>query len=130
MRARTSMPPLEVPARKSKRLQTGCPARASISARIVAGIIPRTPPASILSIFLIPLLPILRLFVFGANPTVPPAVLPSSHLNSAPLKPATRVPEPGIPIAMMPAAVVRVNVMVHINLTVVDPVRLSVLAKR
>ena len=47
--------------------------------------------------------------------------------DSAPSEPATRVPEPGIPIAMMPAAVIRVNVMVHINLTVVDPVRLSVL---
>ena len=50
--------------------------------------------------------------------------------GSAPLEPATRVPVPGIPIAVMPAAVIRVNVMVHINLTVVDPVRLSVLAKR
>jgi hypothetical protein len=48
--------------------------------------------------------------------------------DSAPLKPATRVPEPGIPIAMMP--VMQVNVTVHINLTLVDPVRLSVLAKR
>ena len=50
--------------------------------------------------------------------------------GSAPLEPATRVPDPGIPIAMMPTAVIRVNVMVHINLTVVDPVRVGVLAKR
>ena len=50
--------------------------------------------------------------------------------DSAPLKPVTRVPEPSIPIAMMPVAVMHVNVTVHINLTVVDPVRLSVLAKR
>src|SRR6516162_2295763 len=130
LRARTSMPPLEVPAKKSKRLQTGRPVRASTSARIVAGMIPRTPPASMLSILLIPLLPILRLFVFGTNPTVPPAVLPSSHLNSARLEPATRVPVTGVPIARMPASVSRVNVMVHINLTVDDPVRLSVLAER
>ena len=48
----------------------------------------------------------------------------------APLEPATRVPDPGRPIAMMPAAVRRVNVMVHISFTIDDPVRLSVLAKR
>jgi hypothetical protein len=46
------------------------------------------------------------------------------------LEPATPVPEPGIPIARMSEAVIRVNVMVHINLTADDPVRLSVLAKR
>ena len=34
------------------------------------------------------------------------------------------------PIAVMPVAVIPVNVMVHINVTVDDPVRLSVLAKR
>ena len=50
--------------------------------------------------------------------------------DSPSLEPATRVPGPGIPIAVMPAAVIRVNVMVHINLTVVDPVRVGVLAKR
>ena len=49
---------------------------------------------------------------------------------SASLEPVTRVPVPGIPIARVPGAVMPVNVMVHINLTVVDPVRLSVLAKR
>ena len=40
------------------------------------------------------------------------------------------MPEPGIPIARVPVAVMPVNVTVHINLTVVDPVRLSALAKR
>jgi hypothetical protein len=50
--------------------------------------------------------------------------------DSAPLEPITRVPEPGIPIARMPGVVMHVNVTVHIYLTVVDPVRLSVLAKR
>ena len=50
--------------------------------------------------------------------------------DSAPLEPVTLVPEPGIPIAMMPAAVNRVNVTVHINLTDVEQARLSVLAKR
>jgi len=50
--------------------------------------------------------------------------------DSAPLIPVTRVREPGIPIAMMPGAVMHVNVTVHINLTIVDPVRMSVLAKR
>ena len=50
--------------------------------------------------------------------------------DSALLKPPTRVPEPGIPIAMMPGVVMHVNVTVYIDLTVVDPVRLSVLAKR
>ena len=50
--------------------------------------------------------------------------------DSASLKPATRVPSPGILIAMMPAAMNRVNVTVHINLTDVEQARLSVLAKR
>ena len=45
--------------------------------------------------------------------------------DSAPLKPVTLVP-----VAMMPGAVMHVNVTVHINLTVVDPVRFSVLVKR
>ena len=45
--------------------------------------------------------------------------------DSAPLEPVTWVP-----IARMPGVVMHVNVTVHINLTVVDPVRLSVLAKR
>jgi hypothetical protein len=49
--------------------------------------------------------------------------------DSAPLIPATRVPEPGIPIATMPVAVMHVNVPVHINLTIDNPVRLSVLAE-
>ena len=44
------------------------------------------------------------------------------------LEPTTRVPKPARPIAMVPAAVV--TVMVHINFTIDDPVRLSVLAKR
>jgi hypothetical protein len=50
--------------------------------------------------------------------------------DSVPLKPVTRVPEPGIPIAGVPGVVVPVNVTVYIDLTVVHPVRLSVLAKR
>ena len=40
------------------------------------------------------------------------------------------MPVPVIPIAMMPVAMMDVNVPVHINLTVDDPVRLSVLAER
>ena len=56
--------------------------------------------------------------------------LDNRRFDSARLEAATRVPEPGIPIARMPGAVMHVNVPVNINLTVVDPVRLSVLAKR
>ena len=50
--------------------------------------------------------------------------------DSAPLVPEPRVPEPGIPIAMMPEVVMHVNVPVHINLTIDNPARLSVLAER
>jgi hypothetical protein len=39
--------------------------------------------------------------------------------DPAPLEPVTRVPEPAIPMAMMP-----------VNVVIDDPVRLSVLAKR
>jgi hypothetical protein len=53
LRLNASIPPVEVPAKKSKRLLTGSPVRASISARMMAGTIPRTPPASMLSIFFI-----------------------------------------------------------------------------
>ena len=40
------------------------------------------------------------------------------------------MPVPGIPIAMMPGAVMPVKVLINISATIDDPVRLSVLAKR
>jgi hypothetical protein len=44
------MPPVEVPAMRSKSSQTGLPVRRSISESTIAGMMPRMPPPSMLRI--------------------------------------------------------------------------------